>query len=74
MYKLSDFMRLPESKEIIEKIYNKIARDYHYEDTGDKYETVGKFINRHFLDLDSKFDIVLLGEGEKQTVLFNFEK
>ncbi len=74
VYKMGDFLRLPEAKEIIKEMYNKIETDYPYEVKDNLILTVGAFIENHFLDLDKKFDVVILKNGDKQkNVIFNIE-
>ncbi len=73
-FKLGEFLRLPEARDILELMYKKIEMDYPYEVKKTLIETVGQFIENHFLDLDKQFDVVILSNGERQkNVIFNIE-
>lgn len=70
---LSAFLLHPEAKAIVNLMYNKIAADYTHELKDTPLRTVGEFIRNHFLSLDKTFDVVVLGDENKRTVLFNLE-
>ncbi|OHD61301.1 MAG: hypothetical protein A2014_07295 [Spirochaetes bacterium GWF1_49_6] len=70
---LSAFLQYPEAKAIVKLMYNKIASEYTSELKDTELRTVGEFIHNHFLRLDKKFDVVVLGDENRRTVLFNVE-
>ena len=70
---LSAFLQHQEAKVIVDMMYNKIAAEYTMELRDTPLRTVGEFIKNHFLSLDKTFDVVVLGNSEKRTVLFNLE-
>lgn len=73
-YGFNDFLQQPDAKKIVRKMYKTIERDYPYEVKDDIGETVGNFINKHFLEADKTFDVVILGSGSKTKVIFNLEE
>lgn len=75
VYKIRDFLGLSDAREIVDLMYRKIEMDYPYEVKSSVMETVGEFIENHFLELDKQFDVVILGNGDRaKNVLFNIEK
>ncbi|NPV01696.1 MAG: hypothetical protein HPY53_09990 [Brevinematales bacterium] len=70
---LSAFLLYPEAKALVKLMYNKIASDYTSEIRDTELRTVGEFIRNHFLRLDKTFDVVVLGDDNRRTVLFNLE-
>lgn len=73
-YSFAEFLQTPKAGFIIHEMYKKIQYDYPVEDSGDPSDTVGKFINNHFTIADKTFDVVILGDERKCTVIFNLEK
>jgi len=74
VYKLADFLRLPEAGKIIEAIYKKIEANYLYEVKETVPQTVGEFIENHFFELNRQFDVVILSDGKTpEKIIFNME-
>ena len=74
MYKLSEFLKLPEAGKIIDAIYKKVEADYPYEIKETVPQTVDEFIENHFLELNRQFDVVILSDGKSaEKIIFNIE-
>ncbi len=73
-YSLKSFLKLPQSKMIIEAIYKKIVYNYPQElkKNKNKYTIAGNFIKKHFLKKDKIFDVIIHNCG--YVVKFNLEE
>ncbi len=75
---LENFLKLPESKRIVHKIYHKIFTnyldeiEYEVENISHKGEVVGVFIKKYFMKKEHPYDVILLDNGN--VVRFNLEK
>jgi hypothetical protein len=72
-YSLRDFLLLDDAKQVVKAMYKKIEQDYTNELKDTIPATVGEFIKKHFLDYDKNYDVVILGEEPKLSVIFNIE-
>lgn len=74
------FLTLPKAQNFIKKMYIEIITKYKKEikeevdDTNNIGLVVGTFINKHFLEKDKTYDVVILGGSESGEVIkFNLE-
>jgi len=73
IFSFQEFLKLPQTQNILDKIYSKILNDYYEEvkTCKSKAEAIGFFIKKHFLKKDGIFDIVILDDGK--LIKFNIE-
>ena len=74
VYNFNEFIRLSEAQFVIDKIYQKITREYPAEVISDnnKCLVVGTFIKNHFLKRDNVIDVIILDDGK--IIRFNLEE
>jgi hypothetical protein len=70
---LAAFLRLPQARNLLDLMYDKIVTEYQAEVDfkKDRMGILADFITRHFLSKDSSFDVIVLGNG--QVVKFRTE-